>query len=149
MQHQIAVVLKAVHHSTPQHLYTGRNSLHAERSNFKCVNFEHNLGFDILSTQVNITLEWMPEHIVNDESILGPMTVLCHQTSSHYLVERSPSPPLPYAVNGPLARYLKLRVAHALGMPGTFFPPPQVNDPDMHHGTCVTHVLVMHAGIVN
>ena len=21
-----------------------------------------------------------------------------------------------------------------------FFPPPQVSDPDMHHGTCVTHV---------
>ena len=26
-------------------------------------------------------------------------------------------------------------------MPGTFFPPPQVSDPDMHLGTCVTHVL--------
>ena len=25
-------------------------------------------------------------------------------------------------------------------MPGTFSPPPRVNDPDMHHGTCVTHV---------
>ena len=35
----------------------------------------------------------------------------------------------------------KLRVAHMLGMPGTFSPPPRVNDPDMHHGTCVTHVL--------
>ena len=26
--------------------------------------------------------------------------------------------------NGPLTRYVKLRVAHAPGMPGTFFPPP-------------------------
>ena len=42
--------------------------------------------------------------------------------------------------NGPLARYLKLRVAHASGMPGTFSPPSRVSDPDMHHGTCVTHV---------
>ena len=25
-------------------------------------------------------------------------------------------------------------------MPGTFSPPPRVGDPDMHHGTCVTHV---------
>ena len=25
-------------------------------------------------------------------------------------------------------------------MPLTFPPPPRVNDPDMHHGTCVTHV---------
>ena len=40
----------------------------------------------------------------------------------------------------PLARYVKLRVAHAPGMPGTFSPPPQNRDPGMHHGTCVTHV---------
>ena len=39
---------------------------------------------------------------------------------------------------GPLARYVKLQVAP--GMPGTFFPPPQVSDSDMHHGTCVAHV---------
>ena len=31
-------------------------------------------------------------------------------------------------------------VAHAPGMAGTFSPPPRVSDPDMHHGTCVTHV---------
>ena len=30
--------------------------------------------------------------------------------------------------------------AHAPGMSGTLSPPPQVRDPDMHHGTCVTHV---------
>ena len=41
---------------------------------------------------------------------------------------------------GPLASYVKLRVVHALGMPGTFSPPPRVSDPDMHHGTCVMHV---------
>ena len=34
----------------------------------------------------------------------------------------------------------KIAVAHAPGMPGTFSPPPRVSDPDMHHGTCVTHV---------
>ena len=28
-----------------------------------------------------------------------------------------------------------------LKMPGTFSPAPLVSDPDMHHGTCVTHVL--------
>ena len=42
---------------------------------------------------------------------------------------------------GPVARYAKLRVAHAPGMPGTFPPPPRISDPDMHH--------VMHAGIAN
>ena len=42
--------------------------------------------------------------------------------------------------HGPLARYVKLWVAHAPGMPETFSSPQRVNDPDMHHGTCVTHV---------
>ena len=42
--------------------------------------------------------------------------------------------------NGPLVRYVKLRVAHAPGMPGTFSLISRVSDPDMHHGTCVTHV---------
>ena len=43
-------------------------------------------------------------------------------------------------VHGPLATYLKLRVAHAPGMPGTFSPLPRPSDPDMRHCTCVTHV---------
>ena len=55
--------------------------------------------------------------------------------------------------HGPLTRFVKLRVAHAPGMLGTFSLPPQVIDPDMHHGICVTHVrdtrAVMHAGIDN
>ena len=42
--------------------------------------------------------------------------------------------------NGPLIRYVKLRVAHAPGMPATFSPPLMASDPDMHHGTRVTHV---------
>ena len=42
--------------------------------------------------------------------------------------------------HGPLAIYVKLWVAHAPGMPGTLPPLPRVSDPDMHHGTCVTHV---------
>ena len=40
----------------------------------------------------------------------------------------------------PLTRYAKLRVAHAPGMPRTFCPPPRVSNPDMHQGTCLTHV---------
>ena len=38
--------------------------------------------------------------------------------------------------NGPLTRYVKLRVTHALGMSGTF---SRVSNPDVHHGTCMTH----------
>ena len=52
----------------------------------------------------------------------------------HFLIALS-------SVHGTLARYVKLRVVHAPGMPGTFSPPPRVSDPDKHHGTCVTHVL--------
>ena len=39
--------------------------------------------------------------------------------------------------HGPLTRCVKLRFAH---VPGTFSPPPRVSNPDMYHGTCVTHV---------
>ena len=46
--------------------------------------------------------------------------------------------PVPH---GSLARYVKSRVAHAPGIPGTFSLPPRVSDPDIHHGTCVTYVL--------
>ena len=43
-------------------------------------------------------------------------------------------------LHGPLARFVKLLVAHAPGMPGTFSPPPRVSEPDMHHDPCVTNV---------
>ena len=43
-------------------------------------------------------------------------------------------------LHGPFARYVKLRVAHVLGMPVTLSPPLRVSDPSIHHGTCVTHV---------
>ena len=46
----------------------------------------------------------------------------------------------PLTVYEPLARYVKFRVAHGPRMPGTFSPPPRINDPEMHHGACVTHV---------
>ena len=47
--------------------------------------------------------------------------------------------------HGPLTRYVKLWVAHAPGVPGTFSrhrlqTKPPVSDPGIHHGTCVTHV---------
>ena len=43
-------------------------------------------------------------------------------------------------MHGSLTRYVKLRVAHAPGMPGTFSPPLWTRDPDMHHGTCVAAI---------
>ena len=44
---------------------------------------------------------------------------------------------MPCIWHGPLARYVKLRVAHAPGTPGTFSSLPRVSDPNMHHITCV------------
>ena len=38
--------------------------------------------------------------------------------------------------NGPLSRYVKLRIASARGM--SFSMPSRVSNPDMHRGTCVT-----------
>ena len=35
-----------------------------------------------------------------------------------------------------------MQVAHAPGMPGTFSPPPRVNDLDIHHGTYVRHAEI-------
>ena len=48
----------------------------------------------------------------------------------------------------PLTRCVRLRVAHAPRMPGTFSPLPRVSDPDMHHRTCVTHVPYCMSGSV-
>ena len=51
--------------------------------------------------------------------------------------------------HGPLARYIKLQVAHAPGMSGMFSQPPLVSDPEMHHDTCVAHVPWRISGSLN
>ena len=50
--------------------------------------------------------------------------------------------------HGPLTKYVKLRVAFAPEMPGTFSPPLRASYSDMHHGTCDARA-VMHVGIAN
>ena len=59
-----------------------------------------------------------------------------------------------YAYNGPLTRYVKLRVVHAPGMPGMFSPPPTSKETSslwLRHAS--RHVrdarAVMHVGIAN
>ena len=42
--------------------------------------------------------------------------------------------------HGTLTSYIKLWVALAPGMLRKFSPPSRISDPDMHHGTYVTHV---------
>ena len=58
--------------------------------------------------------------------------------------------------NGTLTKYVKLRVAHAPGIPGTFCPPLTSKGTPCyrsrrHHCTCVTHVpgCILHVGIAS
>ena len=53
----------------------------------ECVNYEHNLGIYILSNQVNITLEWMPEDVVDNKSTSVPVIAWCREATSHYMNE--------------------------------------------------------------
>ena len=76
-----------------------------------------------------------PGYIYYDVNI--ELLLLCHHCFDTYITC------LLYllAVTICLVRYVKLRVVHAPGMPGTFSPPLQVSDRDMHLGMpCVTHV---------
>ena len=73
---------------------------------------------------------------VNDCNAINMMRFMWH-----YIHSRADM----MVANGPLTRYVKLRIAHAPGMPGTFPPnrlqrKPLVSDPDMHHDTGVKRV---------
>ena len=74
-------------------------------------------------------------------------TVLCHYNTVNCLQNF----PNRYPIGCPWAscQIRKIAGAHAPGMPGTFSPSPQVSDPDMHHGTCVTHVPWCMPGSLN
>ena len=47
---------------------------------------------------------------------------------------------IPFNVSRATCQIRKIAGFGCAGMPGTFSPPPQVSDPDINHGTCVTHV---------
>ena len=83
---------------------------------------------------------WSVEYIILNQSTWN--FGLISNSIEMSLVERAPGNMTRWQrhPHGPLARYLKLRVVHVPGMPGTFSPPPRVSDLGMHHGTCVTHV---------
>ena len=52
-------------------------------------------------------------------------------------------------LHAPLTRYTKLLFVYAPGKPGMFSPSLLGSDPDMHHGTCVTHVPWCMPGSLN
>ena len=81
----------------------------------KCVNFNHILGIDILSNQVNVTLEQMPNSLIDSKSMLVQLMALCHQATSHYLNQYWPESPTSYDVILPqwieLSAYFELTLA--------------------------------------
>ena len=85
-----------------------------------------------LSQWINFSIEILPNTIIKTAAIVMHL-VSCIRVSLCCNTEK-------LSRHGPLDRYVQFQVAHAPGMPGTFSPPPRVSDPDMHHGTCVTHV---------
>ena len=93
---------------------TKTNGRHCADDKFKCIFFNDDIWISIIMSRSLIPRAKLTK------------TALVQFMDCHY--------------HGPLARYVKVRAAHAPGIPGTFSPPPLVSDPDMHHGTCVTHV---------
>ena len=98
--------------------------------------FDHNMHSFVERFELHITLPYFVQHfeMVEELKVSEGLTRFSwisvqDDLARHYLHS-----------HGPLARNVKLRVAHAPGMTGTLSPPPRVSDPDMHHGTCVTHV---------
>ena len=90
-----------------------------------------------IAPAVSINVEW---------SLVCPKQTPSHNTSQWY--------PSEVCQHGPLTRYVKSRVAHAPGRPGTFFPPPNSKETtrsrSRHASRHVRHArVVMHAGIAN
>ena len=107
---------------------------------FHMENTQHMAPYWVLNIPSNI-------HIISLCFVLLSLCLKLMVYSCHLFIYNPYSSALPYnwCCHGPLTRYLKLRVAHAPGMQGTFshhWPQrkPLVSDPGMHHGTCVNHV---------
>ena len=105
--------------------------------------------------RTGITELWSRLYICLPHSCLADIaTEWCHLIQQMYgglhviaSFSRNHSAHCDRVIHGPLARYVDLRVvAHAPGKPGTFSSPPRVRNPDMHPGTCVTHVSWCMAG---
>ena len=91
------------------------------------------IGFDFIISE---SIAQCKQHFILENRGACPL---------HGIHQLRPKVLVPYHLNrvqahGPLTRCVKLRVVRAPGMPGTFSPPPRISDPDMHHGTCATHV---------
>ena len=68
---------------------------------FKCRKFRRNMGINILTIQINITLERMLEDVFDGKSTLLQVMVLCCQTTSHYLNQCWLGSLMSYGITGP------------------------------------------------
>ena len=68
---------------------------------FKCVNFNYNLGIDILGIHVDISMEWMPVDLIDSKSTLVQVMAWCRQATSHYLSQCWPISMFLYGITKP------------------------------------------------
>ena len=103
------------------------------------LNFNHIPVIAFYSISWETHLIRMQQGLVDDELTLVQVMDCCRQATRHYLklirsnfvtaygFTRSQWVDLSncwFSMHGPLTRYVKLRVAHMPGMPGTFYPSP-------------------------
>ena len=79
---------------------------------FKCVNFKHNLGVDILSVQVKSIMEWGTEDLADGKSTLVQVMAWCHQATSHYLNQCRATALMPYGITKTQWVHINLISAH-------------------------------------
>ena len=118
------------------------------------------------SRWVRITIYWVPNHCKPKKlqrelrSFVGsivPADGLTQSAASPFadtVITKAESRNYTGTAHGPLTRYVKLRVAHAPGMPGTFSPPPTSKETaSLRSRHASRHVrdarAMMHVGIAN
>ena len=123
---------------------------HSHVSRFVCLIFitrRANIKVNIL---ISVENPMIYLHFTSQSPFVNKLVMFLYRAKKVPKYMYSSTPPSPYAslgawnkltYHGSLARrYVKLWVAHAPRMPGTFSPPLGVSDPVLHHGTGVNHV---------
>ena len=103
--------------------------------------------------QVKLIDAWFEQSIIGLDNGLSPVWTLTLTLTMTIMVDFDGSTGQ-NSHHGPIVRYVKLWVAHAPGMPGTFLPPPTskeiASQRPRHASRRVRHArAVMHVGIAN
>ena len=108
----------------------------------------HFTVFSYLLAKADIFIFDVREKSMSNQNILycSQFTKILSKYAQHLITNVTPeilqSVLKPSYISSPWvsSRHVKLQVAHAPGMPGTFSPSLRVSDPDRLHGTCMTLV---------